>query len=128
MKYSKSLKIFLGNLQAECMEELWKRRTATVKEIWNAFKKRGRKYAYTTILTEMQNLEKKGLVKSERKGRQNVYTPLIKKEKFLGSKLDEFLTPIIREFPEIATAHFLKKIKKLSPKDRKKIEEILKKK
>jgi|Deesub1362A_J573_1020465.scaffolds.fasta_scaffold00007_109 predicted transcriptional regulator len=125
MKHSKSLKLFLGNLQAECLEMLWDKKRATVKDIWEVFKKRGREYAYTTILTEMQNLEKKGLVKSEKSGKQNIYYPVYTKEEFLSRKFEEIISPLIEEYPELVTSHFLKSVK-LSKKE--KIMEILKRK
>lgn len=127
MKHSKSLKLFLGSLQAECLEILWEKRKATVKEIWDMFKKRGKEYAYTTILTEMQNLEKKKLVRSEKAGKQNLYFPTHTKDEFLSKKFEELITPLIEEYPEIVTSHFVRNIK-LSEKEKRKLLEILKKK
>ncbi len=127
MKYSKSLKLFLGNLQAECLEILWQKKKATVKEIWKIFKRMGREYAYTTILTEMQNLEKKGLVKSEKYGRRNIYYPVYTKDKFISKKFEEILAPLIEEHPKLVTSYFLKSAKLLK-KEKEKILEILKRK
>lgn len=127
MKYSKSLKLFLGSLQAECLEILWNKKRVTVKEIHDMFKRSGKEYAYTTILTEMQNLEKKGLVKSEKRGKQNIYYPTCARDEFLSKKLEEIISPLIEEYPEIVTSHFLKNIK-LSKKEKEKILEILKRK
>jgi len=126
MKISKSLKLFLGELQAECLEILWNLGKGTVKDVLEIFKKRGKNYAYTTILTEMQNLEKKGLLRAERIGKQNLYIPLIKKEEFLNKKLDELLSPLLEEYPELVAMNFIKKTK-LSEKEKKKILEILSK-
>ncbi len=125
MKFSKSLKLFLGELQAECLEILWDLDKATCLDILEVFKKRGKKYAYTTILTEMQNLEKKGIVKSEKIGKKNLYYPLIKKEEFLQKKMERILTPLIEEYPELVTLNFIKKTK-LSEREKRKLLEILK--
>jgi predicted transcriptional regulator len=124
MKLSKSLKLFLGELQAECFDILLSLGEATVKDILDIFKKKGKKYAYTTILSEMQNLEKKGLVKSRRSGKQNIYFPLLTKEQFLSEKVEKFLVPILEEYPELIAVNFVKR-SKLSEKEKEKLLQIL---
>jgi len=124
MNLSKSLKLFLGELQAECFDILLNLGEATVKDILEIFKKKGKKYAYTTILSEMQNLEKKGLVKSRRSGKQNIYFPLLTREQFLSEKVEKFLVPILEEYPELIAVNFVKRAK-LSEKEKEKLLQIL---
>ncbi len=124
MGVSKSLKIFLGELQAECLEILWNLGKATCYDILEIFKKRGKNYAYTTILTEMQNLEKKGIVKSEKIGKKNLYHPMVNKEEFLKKKTEEILSPLLEEVPHLVAMNFIKKTK-LNEKEKRKLLEIL---
>ncbi|MEO0271067.1 MAG: BlaI/MecI/CopY family transcriptional regulator [candidate division WOR-3 bacterium] len=124
MKLSKSLKLFLGELQAECLEILWNLGKATCLDILEVFKKIGKNYAYTTILTEMQNLEKKGIVKSEKIGKKNLYFPVISKEEFLKKKTEEILSPLLEEVPHLIAMNFIKKTK-LNEKEKRKLIEIL---
>ncbi|MEO0254933.1 MAG: BlaI/MecI/CopY family transcriptional regulator [candidate division WOR-3 bacterium] len=124
MKLSKSLKLFLGELQAECLDILWDLNKATCLDILEVFKKRGKNYAYTTILTEMQNLEKKGIVKSEKIGKKNLYFPVISKEEFLKKKTEEILSPLLEEVPHLVAMNFIKKTK-LNEKEKRKLIEIL---
>ena len=52
---------FLGPLEAEVMDRLWKRRSATVRDIVEDLA-RSRELAYTTVMTIMVRLQVKGLL------------------------------------------------------------------
>lgn len=61
------------------MHVLWERRKATVAQVTELLK-RDAHLAYTTILTMMQILEKKGHVTHEKIGRAFVYEPVLAKQ------------------------------------------------
>ncbi len=69
-------KLVLAELETLVMKEVWKRSRATVHDVRDALKDR-RKLAYTTILTTMRNLEKKGFLDHEMDGRSHVYIPKV---------------------------------------------------
>lgn len=63
----------LGNLEAVVMDRLWSwGRPATVREVFDDLS-RGRKLAYTTVMTVMDNLYRKGVLSRERAGRAYRY-------------------------------------------------------
>jgi len=64
-----------GELEAVIMDRLWTRREpATVREIVDELRQH-REIAYTTVLTVMDNLYKKGWLRREPAGRAHRYTP-----------------------------------------------------
>src|SRR5207302_599285 len=65
---------FLGPLETEVMARLWKRRSATVRDIVEDLA-RTRELAYTTVMTIMVRLHDKGLLERTREGKTYVYRP-----------------------------------------------------
>ena len=63
-----------SDLELQLLSVLWDQGPSTVRQIL-ANLPDGKDRAYTTILTVMQNLEKKGLVKRTAKGTAHVYHP-----------------------------------------------------
>ncbi len=74
---AKSTPKLQGDLETDAMKEVWQRGRATVHEVRDAFKKRRKKYAYTTILNTLRNLERKGLLRHEKDGLSYVYIPVV---------------------------------------------------
>lgn len=65
----------LGELERSVMEELWAARVPqSVREVHAVLSGR-RDLAYTTVMTVLDRLAKKGLVRRERDGRAYLYTP-----------------------------------------------------
>lgn len=66
----------LGPLESEVMEQMWRedqpRREASVREIYLIFNKR---LAYTTLMTTLDRLYKKGLLERRKAGRAFLYSP-----------------------------------------------------
>lgn len=67
----------LGVLEAQVMDLLWQRSPRTVRDVIDALDRRP---AYTTIATVMQNLQRKGLVATQRNGRAVSYIPEVTRE------------------------------------------------
>jgi predicted transcriptional regulator len=66
----------LAPLELECMRCLWEMGEGTVREIYDAMKRR-RPRAYTTVLTIMDRLTRKGAVERVKARRAWVYRPCI---------------------------------------------------
>ncbi len=58
------------------MDVLWGKGAATVREVVNALPN-DRTLAYTTVLTTLQTLQKKGYLRYEKQGRAFVYHPVV---------------------------------------------------
>lgn len=80
----------LGSLQAEVMELVWNREEVTVAQLVELIGQR-RPVTYTTVLSAVQKLAKKGWLKHRSEGRAYVYRAAKKRTDVGGSKLRELL-------------------------------------
>ncbi len=76
------VKSALGELEREIMGEIWRRGETSVREIHAAFDERA---AYTTLMTTLDRLHKKGLLERRKDGRAFLYSPRITREEFTHS-------------------------------------------
>ncbi|NPB03884.1 MAG: BlaI/MecI/CopY family transcriptional regulator [Thermotogae bacterium] len=108
MARSKSGMYSLGPLEKEVMENIWQRKSgATVKEILGDINSHKMvPYAYTTILTICQNLEKKGFLVSKKEGKLKRYFPTVMREEFYRRRLRHFLGNFVKEHPDVAASFF----------------------
>jgi len=80
-----------GELEAAIMDRLWVRgEPATVREVLTDLRQR-REIAYTTVLTVMDNLYRKGWLRREPAGRANRYAPVSTREEYVAQMMGEAL-------------------------------------
>jgi predicted transcriptional regulator len=73
----------LGELERAVMEVLWERGApATARDVSRAL--RARDLAYTTVMTVLDRLTKKGFVQRERMGRAWSYVPAASREAYIA--------------------------------------------
>jgi len=63
----------LSDAELEVLKVLWEGQSNTVREVMGRLHERGRKLAYTTVLTFLSRLEQKGYVRSDKAGMAYVY-------------------------------------------------------
>ena len=81
----------LGDLEAQVMRLIWVRgKPATVRDIVGDLR-RERPIAYTTVMTVMDNLRKKGWLRREPDGRAYRYEPLISGEEYSAGLMRQAL-------------------------------------
>jgi BlaI family penicillinase repressor len=73
---------------------LWRQRSATVREICDALEEEGVELAYTTVLTFMQIMEKKGLVGHKRVGKAYAYFPKLQRDRTFQKLAGRFLDKV----------------------------------
>lgn len=98
----KGLRKFLGDLEVDIMELVWKTAnpTVTVRDIYELLC-RQREIAYTTVMTTMVRLAEKGILRIvDKAGLANCYTPEQSKEEFIGGIVDKVLGIFLDEFPK----------------------------
>jgi predicted transcriptional regulator len=80
-----------GELEAVIMERLWERRRPTlVREIVDDLRD-DRQLAYTTVMTVMENLHRKGWLRRERDGRAWRYEPTGSRSSYTAELMNEAL-------------------------------------
>ena len=81
----------LGSLEATVMDRLWAwEQPALVREVLEDLQ-RERSIAYTTVMTVMENLHRKGVLARERDGRAYRYAPAQAREEYTASMMEEVL-------------------------------------
>ncbi|WP_155360451.1 BlaI/MecI/CopY family transcriptional regulator [Acrocarpospora macrocephala] len=81
----------LGDLESVIMDRLWaSRRPASVRTVLEELR-REREIAYTTVMTVMDNLHTKGLLRRKPVGRAYVYEPVASKEAYTAQLMREAL-------------------------------------
>ncbi len=102
---SEGTNTFLGPLETAVMERLWKRRTATVRDIVDDLS-RSRSLAYTTVMTIMTRLHAKGLLARDRDGKTYVYRPAFSREEHRARLSRDLVRGLVDEFGDVALAQF----------------------
>jgi len=115
----------LHELESEVMEELWSAGESTVRTVMDALNRRsvdGR--AYTTYMTIMARLHKKGVLLRRRDGKTDFYSPAHDRDTYMrlraGSEVDE----LVAEFGDVALSHFARQIGSLDPGRRRALERL----
>lgn len=112
----------LHELESEVMEEVWHRGEANVREILDALNARGAKQrAYTTVMTIMQRLHAKGLLRRRRAGRTDIYEPCFSRDEYLNARAEADVEAVVEQYGEAAFAHFARQMAALNPKQRQKL-------
>lgn len=114
----------LGDLEADVMRVVWKKRRATVQDVQEALKPK-RPLAYTTIMTVMSRLAKKGLLKQHKVGRGYVYSPRASQEKMAGSMLRSLIRRFYDGAATKAIAHLLETKEEIDEAELARLEALL---
>ncbi len=75
-----------SDLELQVLAVLWQRGEATVRDVLTALPD-GRPRAYTTVLSTLQTMERKGLVTGRKEGSANLYAPVAARQAVLGPLL-----------------------------------------
>lgn len=95
-----------SELELQVLAVLWREGAATAREVSERMPD-GKARAYTTVLSVLQVLEKKGLVKHRRDGRAHRYSAVVTKRQVLGPMLRQLVTNVFGGSPSTAVQHLL---------------------
>jgi BlaI family penicillinase repressor len=115
----------LGSLQSEVMELVWKRNEATVAQLVDAIGRR-RPVTYTTVLSAVQKLEKKGWLKHRAAGRAYVYYATRDRNEVGRRTLRELLRTTFSGDPRLLLASLLDDVR-LSDAELKELNRLIEK-
>lgn len=86
-------KHILGKLEMLIMQIVWEKKEATVQQVRDAIASQ-RDLAYSTILTMMRKMEKKGLLDHRTEDRKYIYRPIVQKHDVERSMLRDLLNTV----------------------------------
>src|SRR5579862_5520916 len=93
----------LHELEAEVMEEVWSQGEATVRTVMDALNKRARKpRAYTTYMTIMARLHKKGVLERRREGKTDIYAPTLDRDEFMVLRAQAEVDELVAQYGDVA--------------------------
>jgi BlaI family penicillinase repressor len=96
----------LTGQELEIMKIVWQFETATVRQVYEDLLKR-RRIAYTTVMTLMNILEKKGHLTKRQDERAFVYLPAKPQRQVIGSMVQEFLHRVFNGSAEPLLVHLI---------------------
>lgn len=104
----------LGELELAVMEILWAREEATVREVLVALSAT-RSLAYTTVMTVMNRLWEKGVLRRRLDGKAHVYRAASTRADFQREISRRQVRSLVEDFGDVALAHFAAEIERADP-------------
>jgi predicted transcriptional regulator len=118
----------LHELEAEVMEELWSNGEAPVRSVMDALNGRTRKKrAYTTYMTIMARLHKKGVLERRREGKTDYYAPKLDRGEYMASRARSEVEGLVAEYGDVALSHFARQVASLDPARRRALQRLARK-
>ena len=105
------------------MKIVWQKGPVTVRDVFETLLEQ-RKIAYTTVMTMMRVLERKGYVKAKREGRAFVYRPTRPERQVLRSMVREFVDRVFNGSARPLLVHLMED-RRLSPKELEELERLI---
>ena len=112
-----------SRLELQVLSVLWERGRATVREMQEALPD-GKTRAYTTVLTVLQVMEKKGLLTHISQGNTHVYQPTTTQRQTLGPVLKSLVRQLFGGSPATAMQHLLAE-SEVSPEELAKLKQLI---
>ena len=110
------------------MEELWKSGEAPVRAVMEALNKRtSKKRAYTTYMTIMARLHKKGMLVRRREGKTDFYTPSQDREEYLAVRARAQVEDLVEQYGDVALSNFAQQMASLDPARRRALQRLARK-
>lgn len=96
----------IGSLEADILAIVWELDRTTVRDVYETLRER-RQIAYTTVMTVMNNLVKKGLLAQDKTNIAYVYTPAIPGREVAHIVLDSVVDRLLLGQNNVAVSHLL---------------------
>ena len=96
--------VVLTGREMDVMNVLWRLGSGTVSEVRKGLRD---KLAYTTVLTILRTLEKKGHISHEEEGRAHRYVPLVEKAEAQEGAVRRVTRKLFSGSPELLMAHLI---------------------
>ena len=118
----------LHELETEVMEELWRSGEAPVRAVMDALNGRtSKKRAYTTYMTIMARLNKKGMLVRRREGKTDFYTPSQDREQYVAQRARAEVEDLVAQYGDVALSNFAQQMSSLDPARRRALQRLARK-
>lgn len=113
----------LGDLQLEVMQVIWELGDATVAEVHRVLSG-NRQLAYTTVLTTMRGLEKRGFLEHSVEGKAHRFFARVSRDGFTQDSVERLVSRLFSGNPAQLMSHLLG-TEQLAPRDLDRLRRIL---
>jgi predicted transcriptional regulator len=113
----------LTDAELRPMEVLWQRGSATVAEVTAALSESGI-LSYSTVLTTLRILERKGYVHHTKEGQAFVYRPVVQRSQAQKSALGNLLSRFFDNSPELLVMNLLR-TEKIDAEDLERLQRLI---
>ena len=110
----------LGSLESEVMERIWARGETSVRDLHADFAKR---LAYTTVMTTLDRLYKKGMLKRRKLGKAFFYSPAFSEREY-QERLTHHLFGMVLHDPRNSDAVLSRFVDAVSQTDREMLDRL----
>jgi predicted transcriptional regulator len=110
--------------ELEIMKVVWRAGSCTVRDVYEALLEK-RRIAYTSVMTMMNVLERKGHLRKKAQDRAYLYTPTAPRERVLGGMVKEFVDRVFNGAASPLVQHLIEE-ESLSDDDVREIQRLLK--
>lgn len=104
----------LHELESQVMDEVWSRGHATVRDVLESLNGGRKKRAYTTIMTIMRRLHRKGVLQRVREGRTDVYSPALSRSAYAHARARAEVDAVVERYGDVALSHFARALDELA--------------
>jgi predicted transcriptional regulator len=112
-------------LEAQVMEEVWSRGSVTVRDVMTAINQRSsRDRAYTTFMTVLVRLHRKGLLERRREANADHYSAAISRDRYSASRAEADVQDVIEQHGDLALSEFARRVAGLDPERRADLERL----
>jgi predicted transcriptional regulator len=105
----------LGSIEAEVMDHIWSAGEPVGVRTVQAALQPGRPLSINTIVSVLNHLVDKGLLRRERARRGHLFSATLSREQFLARVSREVSTGLIRDFGDLAVAQFVAALREHDP-------------
>lgn len=115
----------LHELEEEVMKELWGTGESSVRDVMRTLNEQADKpRAYTTYMTIMSRLDRKGLLARRREGKTDFYRPVYTRADYADLRASAAIDSIVDQFGEVALAHIARQMAQLDAEHRRALERL----
>lgn len=114
----------LSDAELAVLRVLWDHGPLTVREVMQHLHERGRRVAYTTVMTFLSRLEQKGVLTSDKGDVAYVYRPRVTREHVTQSRLRAVLDELFDGAAGPAVLHLVEN-QRLTPEERARLRALI---
>lgn len=107
------------------MELTWELGECNVRSVLDELNRRSAKQRkYTTVMTTMARLDKKGLLTRRREGKTDIYTPAMTRGEYFETRAAAEVGALVENYGDAALVNFARQMNQLDPMRREQLRRL----